>query len=84
MTPQPKVEPGAFPCPDDYTTEGRAIYGPKNLEGMTLRDYFAAKAMQSLIIIPAVIPANFGNLEDFAYSVANQMLTARAKTGGLG
>jgi len=43
-----------------------------NLEGMTLRDYFAAKAMQELIGVLA--PSDCARK---AYQYANEMLKAR-------
>lgn len=46
--------------------------------GMTLRDYFAAKAMQSLInagTYASVYPEQVGR----AYAVANEMMKARSK-----
>lgn len=51
-------------------------------EGMTLRDYFAAKAMQSLCQ-GAVLPPDYDASEDLAivafrsYEVADAMLMAR-------
>jgi hypothetical protein len=51
----------------------------RNLQGMTLRDYFAAKAMQALIIANG--PAPTGGwptyAERTAYTVADAMLKAR-------
>lgn len=51
----------------------------RNLQGMTLRDYFAAKAMQALIIASG--PAPTGGwptyAERTAYTVADAMLKAR-------
>ena len=45
-------------------------------QGMTLRDYFAAKAMQAILSDPAyVLPDE--NLAQFAYYVADTMLKAR-------
>ena len=55
----------AFPVPDDAS----------DMPGMTLRDYFAAKAMQGLLSSDVVAP-----LDDFAaksYLVADAMLNAR-------
>jgi hypothetical protein len=45
---RPKIEDGgsAFPS-TTHTAEGHAVNGPEF--GMTLRDYFAAKAMQSIV-----------------------------------
>lgn len=44
--------------------------------GMTLRDYFAAKAMQGLI---ARIPMSGTEQASFAYLIADAMLTERNK-----
>jgi len=59
--------PAAFPRPFSGTTQ----YAQ---DGMTLRDYFAAKAMQSLLSIAG------GTLEkdaEVAYKMADAMLKAR-------
>ena len=60
--------PPAFPC----------MHGPRD-SGTTLRDYFAAKAMQALIIANG--PAPQGGwptyAERTAYLVADAMLKAR-------
>ena len=53
--------------------------------GMTLRDYFAAKAMQGLIASPRMpLPADQGGLDvtdvmvaDLSYKMADAMLKAR-------
>jgi len=64
--------PAAFPRPFSGTTQ----YAQ---DGMTLRDYFAAKAMQALIIANG--PAPQGGwptyAERTAYLVADAMLKAR-------
>jgi hypothetical protein len=68
-----KSEP-AFPWTVD---DGQNIVGNK---GMTLRDYFAAKAMQSLITASVTEPGKVGpadNISDYAYSYADAMLKAR-------
>lgn len=54
-------------------------HGKKNPEGMTLRDYFAAKAMQALIIANGPTPAGGWPTyaERTAYTIANAMLKAR-------
>lgn len=55
---------------------------PEREEGMTLRDYFAAKAMQSFVQ-GAVLPPNFDATEQLAfmavraYETADAMLAAR-------
>ena len=46
--------------------------------GMTLRDYFAAKAMQALIIHGWTM---MGAIADTAYEQADAMLAERAKGG---
>ena len=70
----------AFPVPD--------IDGGKVREGMTLRDYFAAKAMQGLIEHEErAKPLGSHNLGDFdvrvavcAYRYADAMLKARGQS----
>lgn len=50
--------------------------------GMTLRDYFAAKAMQGMMARPGSINAKQD--AEFAYMLADAMLAARAKATGSG
>ena len=62
----------AFPVPD--------IDGSKVCEGMTLRDYFAAKAMQAWMTgwatdRPSMLQADV--MADKAYEAADAMLKAR-------
>jgi hypothetical protein len=58
----------AFP-----TTNYAAVYS----EGMTLRDYFAAKAMQGLLACPATTTRNENMYACDAYTMADAMLRAR-------
>ena len=55
----------AFPHPTNSTL---------SWEGMTLRDYFAAKAMQGMV---SRFEANEGLLASVSYKVADAMLKAR-------
>lgn len=48
--------------------------------GMTLRDYFAAKAMQSFCIDEGWI-SNIKHLSGYAYEIADAMLEAREGEG---
>ncbi len=49
-------------------------------EGMTIRDYFAAKAMQALISSPNTDHSvEFSAVADVAYRVADAMLAEREK-----
>ena len=78
----------AFPIMDTWwTAEDGATYAGHS-EGLTLRDYFAAKAMQAMVSAEfqmvgcvAYIDRNGGRLEDHvsacAYEVADAMLKAR-------
>ena len=59
----------AFPVPD--------IDGSKVCEGMTLRDYFAAKAMQSLILGLTGHDNEIPDTAEDAYEFADAMLKAR-------
>lgn len=69
----------AFPIPNaDFQT-----FAPNTVEeykriqsGMTLRDYFAAKAMQGIISSDCNYGA-FGDLANDAYCIADAMLEAR-------
>jgi hypothetical protein len=51
--------------------------------GMTLRDYFAAKAMQGMLANPKlqeqILKAGQSWIEESAYAVANAMLKVREK-----
>ena len=58
----------AFPVPD---IDGSAV-----AEGMTLRDYFAAKAMQAEFM-GGVAQYDFGVTAERAYMMADAMLKAR-------
>jgi hypothetical protein len=68
---QPKHEPTAFPhvVSDPYFWHHE--------QGMTLRDYFAAKAMAALV------ETNLTNdlLADTAYKLADAMMDARERKG---
>jgi hypothetical protein len=46
-------------------------------EGMTLRDYFAAKAMQSLVLMSTGEDNEIPDAAEDAYSYADAMLKAR-------
>ena len=47
-------------------------------DGMQLRDYFAAKAIQGVLSSPSN-PASFAYLAEWSYAVADAMLEARSK-----
>ena len=71
-----KNEP-AFPQNNDRVVASLSI---ANSQGMTLRDYFAAKAMQSLLVtINGVVGTNVyeHRLSKEAYKLADAMLKAR-------
>jgi hypothetical protein len=63
----------AFPCEGYTTNDGNRPFD--GLSGMTLRDYFAAKAMQALLPLYDANP-NF-DLANAAYGSADAMLRAR-------
>ena len=70
----------AFPAPDDYGADGSAIYGPVNLTGMSLRDWFAGMAMKGLITDDGYASPHWpSNLVEDAYKTADAMLKARDK-----
>ena len=59
----------AFPVPNDANVNGQ--------EGMSLRDYFAAKAMQVLLEKSDEWTMTFDDVADHAYAMADYMLAAR-------
>jgi hypothetical protein len=65
----------AFPFPSDCAN------GEPGELGMTLRDYFAAKAMPSVLVDaklpPETWPKALPLIADFAYQMADAMLKAR-------
>ena len=67
----------AFPAP----------YGVSHVttEGMTLRDYFAAKAMQGFCVSTVddspIAGWNFNYFAEYAYKAADAMLAEREKNG---
>lgn len=73
--------PAAFARPrsaDPEEFHNREIYHAQ--EGMTLRDYFAAKAMQAAATNPIGADGfNFSQRATWAYQQADAMLKARGK-----
>ncbi len=68
----------AFPVSADILS----LPEPKALMGMTLRDYFAAKAMQSLLYVGAGkigSPEGVEGLASASFIIADAMLRERAK-----
>lgn len=61
-----KDPPTAFPWTHDGIT----------CTGMTLRDYFAAKAMQAMVSVPD-IDVSIESYADWAYRQADAMMKAR-------
>jgi len=76
----------AFPGPIDAHSDGTPVW-PTYPNGMEMRDYFAAKAMQALVASVDWVP---GGREDeyvdstagFAYQIADGMMSRREKQGG--
>ena len=62
----------AFPGMD-YANQ----FGKKNPEGMTLRDYFAAKAMTGLLTAEIVGEYSNEHVAEISYRIADAMLKAR-------
>lgn len=67
--------PYAFPTmPVQYERDGKTY---PITDGMTLRDYFAAKAMQGLIACPNSSVSKIGEVAKASYAIADFMLEAR-------
>jgi hypothetical protein len=71
-----KTGGAAFPT-IEHVIDPRSA-GFAGYHGMTLRDYFAAKAMQSLLVTDGTI--RFGERAKEAYEMADAMLAERDKT----
>lgn len=70
----------AFPSPGVLMDDGRGgEYQEGAYEGMTLRDYFAAKAMQALLSKPIHRVSDGQAIPSAAYSIADAMISERAK-----
>lgn len=67
----------AFPCEQGHTPEG--TWNQSFDPGMTLRDYFAAKAMQSMLERTNVYTNEFHVQANAAYRVADATLKARSE-----
>lgn len=74
--------PPAFPCEVDYTkmiSSNASLTEPVKFAGMSLRDYFAAKAMQTVVIDNEFM--HNGITEEkcaiLAYKLADAMLKER-------
>ena len=76
----------AFPSTEPIY--GANVVGVKENSGMDLRDYFASKAMQSLLIVPARelsrgavddIQLLGGHIARWSYEIADAMMKAREK-----
>ena len=68
----------AFPFGQISETTGQPVNGFYD-PGMSLRDYFAAKAMQGLLsgLYRDTSKYNFGELPTESYAIADAMLAAR-------
>lgn len=66
----------AFPIP---LAPGQAYQGHGPCDGMTLRDYFAAKAMQGFSANAKLTTAPVEKVAEWSYEQADAMLAARAK-----
>jgi hypothetical protein len=66
----------AFPMPMTMMTAEHVVNEPEF--GMTLRDYFAAKAMHGILTDPrSDVAGNYEATAEFAYRIADAMLKAR-------
>lgn len=69
----------AFPVVDYKQPAGVGAHVMTIMGGMTLRDYFAAKAMQGLLSHNSNGNASDKNIAEWAYSQADAMLRARGE-----
>lgn len=73
----------AFPGPVSFASSPGAIDIERSELGMSLRDYFAAKAMQGLVSDPSVSVRNetINLIATQSYKLADAMLKAREAQG---
>lgn len=78
----------AFPKTGAFNQDTDARFDSANQDGMTLRDYFAAKAMPAVYADYCAAARTFGFDEDWkmgvaldAYEMADAMIAAREKGG---
>ncbi len=70
----------AFPAPGTTGYEKDGVVTFVNWPGMTLRDYFAAKALPALVTIEEYVTTNdLPRIANVAYLLADAMLAERAK-----
>lgn len=73
----------AFPITSEYVIgyqdNGVPIYGKDTLPGMTLRDYFAAQALQGFLASSTMFDQSDPVVSTYAYRVADAMLAERNK-----
>ena len=68
----------AFPTDQFFVTPHGTLNQVKGIqEGMDLRDYFAAKAMQSLLLMQKRYEDNSISLAIHSYMIADAMMKAR-------
>jgi hypothetical protein len=65
----------AFPAPSGWDSQGNWCRNYTDSEGMTLRDYFAAKAMQGYV--GQGKSYDFADIAQASYRLADAMLKAR-------
>jgi hypothetical protein len=72
----------AFPTTPHYHRDGDRQYFYAGHYGMTLRDYFAAKALQGFCALPDIDTEgrDIGDMAEAAYLLADAMLKAREGT----
>lgn len=63
----------------DEKNNGGSAFPDFKQTGMTLRDYFAAKAMQALVSKPIGTPKDALAIPKTAYALADAMLVERAQ-----
>lgn len=76
-TPQPETGGPAFPAMEVRTADTGDLVANAS-QGITVRDYFAAKAMQGFMAQGAFTDSSFHGEAAGAYRVADAMLEARA------
>ena len=78
--PQPMYNPPAFPTSHEEPSDYNGHNNSKKIvidQGMTLRDYMAAKAMSGILTDTGWMGNTVNTLANMSYEVADAMLKAR-------
>lgn len=69
----------AFPWIREFQVRGCGIERKEHMQGMTLRDWFAGKALSGVASLPGLDPSDITLAAKRCYEIADKMLEERSK-----